>query len=343
MLKNSSDSTQALIAKMNLYGKNREPFVFVIDFDLKQYVVKTVNDLREEEILLEINGVKNHGQTIQRPFLEVQLKKYPLSFDKYLMAFEAAQKSLAYGDSFLINLTFPTRIECNLSLQDIFLASNAKYKLFFPDRFVVFSPEIFVRINNGYISSYPMKGTIDASIPFASEIIINDIKELAEHTTIVDLIRNDLSRVAQNVQVENFRFIDEVVAHDKTLLQVSSKIIGSLGSDYHSSIGDIICSLLPAGSVTGAPKQKTVEIIKRIENYNRGFYTGVFGYFDGENLDSGVMIRFIEKKGGKLYYKSGGGITIYSDAKKEYQELIDKIYVPVGRVNKNTGWESIQC
>jgi len=71
-----------------------------------------------------------------------------------------------------------------------------------------------------------------------------------------------------------------------------------------------------------------VDIIEEVEDFKRGFYTGVFGVFDGESLRSGVMIRFIEKVGNKLYYKSGGGITINSDAKSEYEELIDKIYLP---------------
>lgn len=76
-------------------------------------------------------------------------------------------------------------------------------------------------------------------------------------------------------------------------------------------------------------QKKTVEILKEIEGYERGFYTGVFGIFDGKNLDSAVMIRFIEKdKDGNLFYKSGGGITCDSDCKSEYEEMIDKIYLP---------------
>ena len=76
-------------------------------------------------------------------------------------------------------------------------------------------------------------------------------------------------------------------------------------------------------------KKKTIEIIKQSETEKRGYYTGVSGIFDGKDLDSCVMIRFIEKQDNKLFYKSGGGITSQSDAKKEYQELIDKIYIPI--------------
>ena len=100
-------------------------------------------------------------------------------------------------------------------------------------------------------------------------------------------------------------------------------------SNYLSNLGTLLVSLLPAGSVSGAPKTKTLEIIRIAEGENRGFYTGAFGYFDGTVLDSGVMIRYIEKQGDQFYYRSGGGVTAQSELQKEYQELIDKIYVPV--------------
>ncbi len=96
-----------------------------------------------------------------------------------------------------------------------------------------------------------------------------------------------------------------------------------------NQLGDILLKLLPAGSVSGAPKPRTLEIIKEVEEERRGYYTGVFGYFDGSVLDSGVMIRFIENTAGKFFYRSGGGITTQSVVESEYQEVIDKVYVPV--------------
>jgi para-aminobenzoate synthetase component 1 len=174
-----------------------------------------------------------------------------------------------------------------------------------------------------------MKGTIDAAIPGAEKMILDDVKELAEHVTIVDLIRNDLSQVATQVEVARFRYLDEIKTVDKKLLQVSSEITGILPGNYLSCLGEIFVKLLPAGSVTGAPKPKTLEIIRQAENEERGYYTGVFGYFDGERVDSGVMIRFIEEIDGKYFYRSGGGITTQSVVEKEYQEIIDKVYVPV--------------
>jgi para-aminobenzoate synthetase component 1 len=161
-------------------------------------------------------------------------------------------------------------------------------------------------------------------------VILNDEKEEAEHNTIVDLIRNDLSKVAENVVVTRYRYIDRIKSGSSELLQVSSEISGSLKEGYENNLGDVIGCLLPAGSVTGAPKKETIRIIRESENFKRGWYTGVFGVFDGKSLDSAVMIRFIEKKSDKFFFRSGGGITYLSDPVKEYDELISKVYVPVG-------------
>ena len=142
-------------------------------------------------------------------------------------------------------------------------------------------------------------------------------------------MRNDLGMVAKNVRVDRFQFIDRISTNRKTLLQMSSEISGELPIDYKNRLGDILFSMLPAGSISGAPKKKTLEIISEAEQYDRGFYTGVFGIFDGKTLDSGVMIRFIEKTAGGFIYKSGGGITSQSDPEEEYRELLDKIYIPL--------------
>jgi para-aminobenzoate synthetase component I len=176
-----------------------------------------------------------------------------------------------------------------------------------------------------------MKGTIDAAIPHAANIILNDKKETSEHYTIVDLLRNDLSLVAKNVKVNKFRYLDYLTTLDRTLIQVSSEIEGTLTEDFRSNLGNIFHALLPAGSISGAPKKKTVEIIGENEIGPRGYYTGVFGIFDGENVDSAVMIRYIEKSGETLWYRSGCGITNLSDCASEYKEMIDKVYVPIGR------------
>ena len=171
-----------------------------------------------------------------------------------------------------------------------------------------------------------MKGTIDATIKNAQQLLEDNKKEKAEHATIVDLLRNDLSAFAKKVRVEKYRYYEVIKANNKKIGQMSSEISGELPVDYRSRIGDIIYHLTPAGSISGAPKPKTLELIKEIEQEDRGFYTGIAGYFDGNNLDSCVLIRYLEKDG---TYRCGGGVTSKSKLKVEYEELIQKMYVPI--------------
>ncbi|MEP4533837.1 MAG: aminodeoxychorismate synthase component I [Cyclobacteriaceae bacterium] len=318
-------SKSEAIKEIDRLAAQKTPFVFFTDFEGEKVWVKPLKDLSEKDLRWDFS----ENQKPQRdPHLSFTFSKSPLSFEQFKPVFARVVEQINYGNSFLVNLTFKTPIDTSLSLDDIFQRSSAKYKLKFGERFVVFSPETFVQMKDGYVYSYPMKGTVDASIENAKEQILNDPKETAEHVTIADLIRNDLSQIADEVRVTKFRFISEVKTHEKKLLQVSSEIRGKLPDDYLCKLGTLLFRLLPAGSITGAPKPKTVEIIQSAENYDRGFYTGICGHFDGQNLDTGVMIRFIEKQGDQLYYKSGGGITSFSNAEKEYQELIDKIYLP---------------
>ena len=196
--------------------------------------------------------------------------------------------------------------------------------------FVCFSPETFIRIKGGRIYSYPMKGTLDASLPDAEKQLMEDRKEAAEHATIVDLIRNDLSRVAEDVRVDKYRYIDVLHTNKGDILQTSSEISGRLPEDYRHHLGEILAAQLPAGSITGAPKAKTMQIIHEAEGYDRGFYTGIMGIYDQGELNSAVMIRFIEEEDeDRKYFKAGGGITSKSDCRKEYEEVIQKIYLPL--------------
>lgn len=321
---NKTNSNKLIaITLMNKFGSERKPFLFIIDFEMLQPIVLSVDELPKSGVRFAIG--KKEARSISK---SIVFNANPIDLDRYSESFNYVVEQISLGNSYLTNLTFPTRIETNLSLEEIYTHSNARYKLLFENEFVVFSPECFVKIEDGIISSYPMKGTIDAAIPDAEEIILADEKEMAEHITIVDLIRNDLSIIAKNVRVEKFRYIEKIETNKKSLLQVSSKINGYLQKDYNKRIGDIVFSMLPAGSISGAPKKKTIEIIKYAEKEKRGYYTGVFGYFDGNNLDSAVMIRFIEQTKKGMYYRSGGGITFMSDLKSEFQELIDKVYVP---------------
>ncbi len=310
--------------RLSFYASRQTPFFFLIDYKKRHIFVEPIQNM--QNVLFQVPGFANYVP--QRASAKI-LAKYPIPFERYEEAFKEVQRQIHRGNTYLLNLTFPTSIECEGSLLDIFFAAKAPFKLYFQDRFVCFSPERFVRIAGDRIHTFPMKGTIDASLPDAKERILSDPKEMAEHTMVVDLLRNDLNMVASRVQVRKFRYIDHIRSHNKELLQVSSHIEGILPCDWPKRLGEIFDLLLPAGSITGTPKRSTCEIIERVEGYERGYYTGIFGYFDGKNLESGVMIRFIESQKNGFVYKSGGGITADSEAKREYQELIDKIYLPL--------------
>ena len=326
-----------------------------------------------EEISKEISEKKFFkGTPLDSP---ISWQITPLLYNDYERSFNIVKSNIMAGNSYLTNLTNRVPVSCNLSLEEIFHRAKGKYKLLLRKKrnqaedkvqqkkeeaqniaykkediieeisnpFVCFSPETFVKIKGGRIYSYPMKGTLDASLPNAEKLLMEDRKEAAEHATIVDLIRNDLSRVAENVRVDKYRYVDVLHTNKGDILQTSSEISGRLPEDYPHHLGEILDAQLPAGSITGAPKDKTMQIIHEAEGYDRGFYTGIMGIYDQGELNSAVMIRFVEEEASpsktekgknpevsrELYFKAGGGITSKSDCRKEYEEVIQKIYLPI--------------
>lgn len=314
---------------MDELSERKEPFFFLINFLMDEIRIFTQNEIENNSLSIDFPNITNVNRCHTERSRSVEWKSFPETLEDYQKGFDIVQENLKKGNSYLTNYTRKTEIETNLTLEDIFKFSKAKYKILASDEFVCFSPETFIEIVDNKIFTHPMKGTIDAEIEDAENILKNDPKEKAEHYTVVDLLRNDLSMVANNVRVKDFQRIDFIKTKQKNLLAMSSEIEGGIKPQFQNKIGSILQKLLPAGSILGAPKPKTLEIILEAEKYDRGFYTGIAGYFDGKNLDSCVMIRFIEKENGKLFFKSGGGITHQSDLKNEYEEMKNKIYVPI--------------
>lgn len=360
---------------MDALGSAATPFLFVLDYSLREPLIMPLeavsgrtgsSDGRPAYRKMFVHARRSEAGGACRaslPGMEIASARHvpqapcgprrpagitqrvPVSAEYYRRGFEIVQQAQRAGDSYLVNLTFPTRIELEGTLSDIFDHAEAAYRLLVPDRFVVFSPEPFVRItSDGKISTYPMKGTVsmpadvdDDARSRAAEALGTDEKEAAEHATVVDLLRNDIGSVACEVSVPRYRYIDVLSFPDRLLLAASSTVCGRLDSGWRSRLGSIFRSMLPAGSVTGAPKRSTCDIISRAEGYDRGFYSGVFGCFDGERVESGVMIRFIERDERGYCFKSGGGITIYSEWEREYEELIRKVAIP-GRGSPSVAW-----
>ena len=369
---------QEIIDKINRLASQDEPFLFVINYQGDKAFIRLLSDINPEECLFDFEGRGNLShvwkETLKEEIPEVTWQITPPLYNDYERSFNIVKSNIMAGNSYLTNLTNRVPVNCNLPLEEIFHRAKGKYKLLLRRKrtqaedkahlkeepqnkahlkeekieenltpFVCFSPETFVRIKGGRIYSYPMKGTLDASLPNAEKLLMEDRKEAAEHATIVDLIRNDLSRVAEDVRVDKYRYIDVLHTNKGDILQTSSEISGRLPEDYPHHLGEILDAQFPAGSITGAPKDKTMQIIQEAEGYNRGFYTGIMGIYDQGELNSAVMIRFIEEEVfpsktenrmnyeaiRKLYFKAGGGITSKSDCRKEYEEVIQKIYLPI--------------
>lgn len=315
---------QEVLEKIHYYQNNFTDCFFIINYDKTQGFCLPIDQLDSNHIKYSINQNNN----VAKKGLSYRFKPEPISLDQYHKSYKIAQQALKNGSTYLINLTASNKIITDLNLETIFHYSKARYKLWIQNQFVVFSPESFVRVENNRITTHPMKGTkLELNSKSEYELYHNS-KEDAEHYTIIDLLRNDLSLVATNVKVDHFKKIERISTNFGVLLQMSSDISGQLREEYRTDYGKMLDLLLPAGSITGAPKKKTVQIIQSAEMHNRNFYTGVFGHIKSGILESAVMIRFIELTENGFVFKSGGGITADSDPNLEYDEMVKKIYVP---------------
>ena len=305
---------------LNQLGEKQTPCFFVVNYEGTQGQVFPLSEL-PQDIHFSFSEEKI---PISDP---ITIEKHPIPYKTFEESFEKVFSHLKKGDTELINLTFATEI-APISLEKVYHNAKAKYKILYKDEWVCFSPEIFIKIEANKIKTYPMKGTISATIPNAEDLLLNNQKEIDEHHKVVALLSKDLEQVASEVQVSKFRYVDVIEKSTGNLLQTSSEIVGTLSANWYDHLGDILVKLLPAGSICGAPREKTMEIIQEAETYDRGYYTGIAGIFDGYSLNTCVLIRFIERIGEKFYYKSGAGITAHSNPESEYKEILEKIYIP---------------
>ncbi len=314
------------IEKFNALYQTRQAFAFLVDFEMNRFYVMTENEMLRHRFWLQFEN-KTIAPDPESTSIPSITKINPVSYEIFEKKFNKVMHHLRRGDTYLLNLTFKTPVDLQGNLIDVFYHTDAKYKVYFDDKFVFFSPEAFVIIEEGIIRTFPMKGTAPAR-PGAKEKLLNNNKEMYEHNTVVDLLRNDLAGLSKDVTVARYRYVDLIRSGKEDLLQVSSEITGFLDFRWNENPARSLLRMLPAGSVSGAPKKRTLEIIARIEAEPREFYTGITGYFDGKKLTSAVNIRYIEKHNGKYFYRSGGGITALSNPKDEYDEYLKKIYLP---------------
>ncbi len=321
-------NTEQAKERMNALGSKGIPFVFVIDYEGQHAIVEAEKDIDSSVFRYAIRG-KGNMPPAQHCSRDLKWEITPPDPQQYHKSFERVKKALVAGEVSLVNLTCRIPIATNLSLEDIVNTSEALYRLWIKDTLICFSPEMFVQIRDGYIYSFPMKGTLPASIPDAENVLLNNPKEIAEHADVVELIKQDLALVSEEIEVLRYRYIDVLNTNKGLLLETSSEIRGKLPYEFQFHLGDILFSQLPGGSITGFPKNRARAVIAQAEDYTRGYYTGIVGRWDGKELDSGVLIRFIDQEDGQLYFKAGGGITANSICELEYNEIIAKVYVPI--------------
>lgn len=305
------------------------PFLFLIDFTGEKGLAVELTQLEELGISCSMMG-EEMGVKIEPIQKANPMESNPIPFSQYQTGFDRVMERIRHGDTYLLNLTYPTHLGRALDMPSIYSVAKARYKFMIDGNFLFYSPESFLQIKDGMVYSFPMKGTICADEEDARKTLLENKKELYEHYTIVDLIRNDLAIISSDVEVEEFRYVESIQTAKGEILQTSTKIRGKLPADWKSRLGDMLLAVIPAGSVSGAPKARTVQIIEDVELSRRGFYTGVMGVCRHGELDSCVIIRYLEQTAnGDFYYRSGGGITALSNAKEEYNELLTKIYVPI--------------
>jgi anthranilate synthase component 1 len=201
------------------------------------------------------------------------------------------------------------------------------------------SPETLVKLNNDTLYTFPLAGTRprgkteeeDAKL---KRELLSDPKELAEHNMLVDLGRNDLGKISEfgTVLVEKYKTI-EAFSH---VMHIGSTVSSKIRKD--KSALDAIEAVLPAGTLSGAPKIRACEIINELENNKRGIYGGAIGYIDfAGNMDTCIAIRIAFKKNGKIFIRSGAGIVADSVPESEYQECINKAKAVINALKSAEG------
>ena len=318
------------IDRINKFGKEFVPFVALISYDSPhEDIVCTVENASKYGISYKYCDNSVSTTAAAEPTPRYSFKKHYIDFESYNDKFDRVKKLLDNGTVELVNLCLKTPLSTELSLQEIYDRSKASLVVMLDGRFVCFTPEIFTCIDGSTITTYPMKGTISADIPDAQTVLLNNSKEYDEQVRICRLMKQELSAVSHNINIDKFRYFTKVQTVKGDIWQTSSQISGILKPEYNGkNWGDLFEKLLPAGSISGTPKEDTVKLLREVENEQRGFYSGIFIHFDGKICRSYVLIRFVGRdKNGNLYYHSGGGITPKSEPLHEYEELKKKVYL----------------
>ncbi|MBE6471014.1 MAG: anthranilate synthase component I [Coriobacteriaceae bacterium] len=326
----------------------------VIAFDnFKQKIILVVNaDLSEGEAgyrraVMQLGQmadlVLNGDEAPEQPG-HLKSEVHPL-FDeeRYCAMVRQAQYHIHEGDIFQVVLSNRLEAEFEGSLLNAYRVlrtlNPSPYMFYFASSDMEVagaSPETLVKLEDGVLHTFPLAGTRPRGATPAQDAaleaeLLADEKELAEHNMLVDLGRNDLGKIARfgSVEVEKYQSIERF-SH---VMHIGSTVRGLI-DDAHDAV-DAVDAILPAGTLSGAPKIRACQIINDLENNKRGIYGGAIGYLDFTgNLDTCIAIRLAFKKNGKVFIRSGAGIVADSVPEKEYRECINKAAAVVAALHE---------
>lgn len=300
-----------------------------------------------EKKIKEMEQIIRYGdKRIFQP-LELQTEIKPqFNIDEYADMVKRAKHYIHEGDIFQVVLSNPLRARATGSLFDtyrILRSSNpSPYMFYFSSDDIEIagaSPETLVKVVNGKASTFPLAGTRprgrdEAEDRELEQELLADEKEQAEHNMLVDLGRNDMGKISEigTVSVEDYMKIQRF-SH---VMHIGSTVVGKIRQDKDSV--DAVDAILPAGTLSGAPKFRACQIIQELEHSKRGIYGGAIGYLDfSGNLDVCIAIRLVYKKNDSICIRSGAGIVSDSDPYKEAQECVNKAKAVVNAVKEVEG------
>ena len=328
---NFQDVDLMLFDKVIAFDHLRQKLIIIVNVDLAQGEAsyhKAERDIREITDLLK-NGKEKIEET---GHLISEVTPY-FNREEYCQMVEKAKDHIREGDIFQIVLSNRLEADYEGSLLNTYRVlrtlNPSPYMFYFSGTDVEVagaSPETLVKLEDGVLHTFPLAGTRPRGKTDEEDLaleadLLQDEKELAEHNMLVDLGRNDIGRISKfgSVKVEKYH---EILRFSH-VMHIGSTVRGEIRPDRDAL--DAIDSLLPAGTLSGAPKLKACQLINDLENNKRGIYGGAIGYIDFTgNLDTCIAIRIAYKKNGKVFIRSGAGIVADSVPDKEYQECLNK-------------------
>ena len=319
-------------------------FDSVIAFDHYRQKVLLITGVRTENVeqsykeaqqrLEEMAELMRNGEPEEFKRLKLQSEILPqFPKEKYCQMVEKAKRYIREGDIFQIVLSNPMRAKAEGSLFDTYRALRASnpspYMFYFSSDDIEIagaSPETLAKLEQEKLSTFPLAGTRPRGADRKEDLrleeeLLHDEKELAEHNMLVDLGRNDIGRISKigTVEVEKYLCIERF-SH---VMHIGSTVVGSIREDKDAV--DAVDSILPAGTLSGAPKFRACQIIEELEQSKRGIYGGAIGYLDfAGNRDTCIAIRLVYKKNGSVCIRSGAGIVADSVPEKDFEECRNK-------------------